>query len=187
MLLICFSSLACHCQGLKDSFDVRITPGIDFAHLTIANSPVFKNRNLRFGGEIEFLLPFNKKRWGLVAEPAYQSFHRPDLDYNYESIEASLGLRRHFHINDNIFIFVNAMSLVDIPIRHTQVYSIGTYGRILLTDNSLTAGLSLGGGVAMRRISVEGRYYTQRTRQADQLPLQYRYGKASIIFGFRLF
>ncbi|HZY83143.1 MAG TPA: hypothetical protein VFE50_26670, partial [Cyclobacteriaceae bacterium] len=83
--------------------------------------------------------------------------------------------------------FANAMSVVDVPIKHTHIYPFNNFGPVFLEDNSIAAGFSFGAGVALRRISIEARYYTQRTRQADELPLKYYYGKTSIIFGFRLF
>ncbi|HZY81718.1 MAG TPA: hypothetical protein VFE50_19480, partial [Cyclobacteriaceae bacterium] len=100
-LLLCILSLTCYSQAWNDDIDIRITPGIDFAHLTISNSPETSKRNLRIGGEIEFILPMNDRHWGVVAEPAYQSFYAPEIDFNYESVEVSIGLRHHFFINDN--------------------------------------------------------------------------------------
>ncbi|HMJ68790.1 MAG TPA: hypothetical protein VK508_07840 [Cyclobacteriaceae bacterium] len=189
LTLICIICLpvACFGQDKQRPFQIRFTPGLDFAHLTIANSPEFRRSNLRIGGELEVFLPFQPRKWGFFLEPAFQSFSEESAGFRYESIETSLGIRYHVLFKNKGAFFVNLMSLVDAPITHSQRYSLGASGNIVLKDDSLAGGFAGGAGITFGLISVEGRLYSQRIREGTQLPIPYRYGKVSMILGIRLF
>jgi hypothetical protein len=179
--------MVCLGQDSYRTFHLTFTPGLDFGRLTIENSPEYRRTNIRLGGEVEFLLPVYKQKWGIFAEPAFQSFNEESVAFRYESVEVSLGVRHYFYLKNRFSFFINLISLMDAPIKHTQQYSLGAYGNIVLEDDSIAAGFAGGGGFRAKRVSVEGRFYTQRVREGTQLALSYYYGKASIIFGFRLF
>jgi hypothetical protein len=189
ILMLTLSVLAAEGYGQDTlrSFQVRFTPGIDFAHLTISNSPEYRHANIRIGGEIEFLLPSEKRKWGLFAEPAYQSFSQQSVGFRYESIEASIGIRYRLFLENKSYFFVNVISLLDIPLAHSQRYSLGIVGNVTLKDDSFDAGFAGGAGFSFRRLSLEGRFYSERVREGSQLPLHYYYRKTSLILGFRLF
>jgi hypothetical protein len=64
----------------KDLFNLSFRPGLNYSSLEIQNiamysspSIVFDNKfSSRFGIEAEFILPFNKNKWGIIIEPTYQ-------------------------------------------------------------------------------------------------------------------
>jgi hypothetical protein len=187
MFIISLSFAPCCGQDTQRPYQVRFTPGVDFARLTIANSPEFRRSNVRIGGEIEFFFPLEQRKWGIYLEPAYQSFSEGSAGFRYESIETSLGIRYRLLLKDKVALFINAMSLLDVPITHSHRYTLGASGNIVLKDDSFEGGFAGGAGFIFGRISVEGRIYSRRIREGAELPMSYRYGKVSMILGVRLF
>ncbi|WP_281541427.1 hypothetical protein [Maribacter aestuarii] len=73
----------------------------------------------RLGIETEFVLPFNKNKWGIFIEPTYQVYNSKNSSDNfsitYKSIEVPLGLRHYLYLND-LRLFMNAAGVYDIPL-----------------------------------------------------------------------
>ncbi len=80
------------------------------------------NFSPRFGLELEVVLPYNKNKWALFADPFYQKY-ASEVDFvqvinmnninsnamiNYTAVELPLGIRHYFFLNDNSQIFLNA-------------------------------------------------------------------------------
>ncbi len=117
----------------KSYFNINIRPGISSSSLQVRNSAISTRNidfgsklNFRFGIEAEYVLPFNKSKWALIVEPAYQSYKSEELVYlnvgtlierteiievDYSSIELPIGLRHYFFLNDQSKLFINASYL----------------------------------------------------------------------------
>ena len=70
--------------------------------------------NGRFGVETEFILAFNKNKWGVTIEPTYQYYKsekKPsdvEAKLNYTSVEIPIGIRHYFYLSEKSKIFINA-------------------------------------------------------------------------------
>ncbi len=102
----------------KDMFNLAIRPGLNLSRLIISNwsneswTTVFRIKpGLRFGVETEFILPFNKNKWSIIAEPTFQYYRSEstiesdDMPLiilvaraNYRSTELPLELRHYFFL-----------------------------------------------------------------------------------------
>ncbi|HKZ37771.1 MAG TPA: outer membrane beta-barrel protein [Chryseolinea sp.] len=171
-------------------FNLKFTPGLDFSaakiqHTTgVENDFPTKKLNIRIGIEGEFILPFNKNKWAIFIEPTYQSHKSTDpTEITYSSIELPLGLRHYFHLNENCKLFVNAGIVFDKPIEYTAKLSkTATY-----KSEELKINLAAGFGLAYKRMSIEGRYYSFRTGLDAYGSYHFDYIKSSIVVGYRIF
>ncbi|WP_052143646.1 hypothetical protein [Wocania ichthyoenteri] len=114
----------------KEIINVNIRPRINSSSLsmdkgstllTYARSVDFGNKtSFGLGIELEYILPFNNNKWGLLIEPSYISFKgEKRLVYNsgfsetnfiadFKLLELPLGIRHYLFLNDNSKIFLNA-------------------------------------------------------------------------------
>src|SRR5690606_20267227 len=65
----------------KDLFNLSLRPGLSQNSFSVESSTFdTRNRNFessvnfRFGVEVEFILPYNKNKWGIVIEPTWRDF-----------------------------------------------------------------------------------------------------------------
>ncbi len=174
-------------------FDFRLTPGIDFnSMLCVRPSGIEFNyvdmKNLRVGLDWEFVLPVRKGKWAVVAEPTYQGFTTESTSTSYMkyiSIETPIGLRHKFFLGNDGYIFVNAMGLLDFPIKfHHEFRSFNQ--RLVVDEVSGKVGYALGLGVAYKKFSLETRYYSERKKILEDV-MTYTYNKSTIILGFKIF
>ncbi|WP_276371832.1 hypothetical protein [Chryseolinea sp. H1M3-3] len=181
---------------------IKLTPGLSFAHAEgYAAGKKYQDYDpgtgLRLGADFEFSLPFHRKEWALLLEPAIQSYSSKGhvdekLTVKYTSIELAMGLRYYFIRNKKTSIFINGAAVLDVPTEYLSSYQESS-NRMETTSICAAAGL----GGTFKRFSVEARYYTTRTTdgRADIstpnetifIPLSNDYQKMSIIFGYRLF
>lgn len=184
-----------------ETLRIKLTPGISFAHAEgYAEGRKYQDydpgRGFRFGADFEYTLPFHRRKWALLLEPAFQSYSSSgktnnDLTIKYHSIEVSLGVRHYFFLGKKASIFVNGAAVLDLPTEYQTSYEEHVYS-MNTKPICMTAGL----GAAFKRLSIEARYYATRTTTGRALittpfetiiiPLSNDYQKMSIIFGFRL-
>lgn len=180
---------------------IKLAPGISFAQaIGYAGGIKYQSYDpgigFRAGVDFEFSLPFHRKKWALVLEPALQSYSSKgqvdsEQTVKNNSLELAMGVRHYFFLSKKASIFINGAAVLDIPIEYLSSYQ-GTSYRMETTSTCLAAGL----GGTFKRFSIEGRFYTARTTdgRADvstpstpiYIPLSNDYQKMSIIFGFRL-
>lgn len=102
-------------------FNLSVRPGISFLKLNLdthsANQVEFPNKTaFRIGIETELVLPFNKNKWALVAEPFYYRYKNENLSKdgnykfytNFDNIDMELALRHYMFLNSNSKIYINA-------------------------------------------------------------------------------
>jgi hypothetical protein len=180
---------------------IKLSPGISFAHAEgYASGKQYQdykpNTGFRLGAEFEFSLPFHRKKWALLLEPAFQSYSsKGQVDDNlfvkYKSIELAMGLRHYFFLSKKSSIFINGAAVLDTPIEYLTSYQDNA---VRMETMSFCAGAGLGG--TFKRFSIEARYYTSRTAervikfstatQVITIPVSNDYQNMSIIFGYRL-
>lgn len=185
---------------------LRFTPGISSAHMDsyTKNAGLYeayeKKLCYRLGAEVEWKLPFNRKKWAVWFEPAVQSYKANGTDsaarsITYTSFELALGARHYFYLGKNAAIFLNGAGIFDLPIE-----SIGGWeGRNNAPGNSdKSISFAAGVGAVYRRFSIEARYYTTRKMVGTAgIPLgngdtytfivNNEFQKISLVLGFKIF
>lgn len=181
------------------AFHLKLTPGINFSALSLTNvansfrSTDFGNKtNFRIGLEGEYILPFNKNKWGIVFEPTFQYFiatgenSNGGTSINYKSLEFPIGLRHYFFLNNTIKLFVNGFYIPAFSPDFHSIFKSGSTSTTFLEINS-RGSFALGGGIGIAKLSAEIRYYSNR-----QLIREYRawitnYQRVSLIIGYKIF
>jgi len=192
----------------KDLFNLTFRPSLNYSSLEIQNSVSgfndidFRNKlGIRFGIEAEFILPFNKNKWGIIVEPTYQYFKSEQSKetgnvsggilvsrIDYKSIELPVGVRYYFCLNDKSKLFTNISYVFD--------FSNNSSIKFLRNDDSMLdeleiksrRNLALGIGYKYKnRYSMEIRYNTNREILSDYLYWSSNYSSLNIIFGLSMF
>ncbi|MFD2910118.1 outer membrane beta-barrel protein [Flavobacterium ardleyense] len=180
----------------KNPFNLSIRPGLNISSLSTSNV-ISSSTDLNFGNKLtfrlglegEFVLPFNKNKWSIIAEPTYQYFKaETEIAYqkvkvDYTSIELALGVRHYIYLNENSKLFINASGVLDFPTNSQFDYEFGGDLPIDTTFN-----LALGVGYKLNnKYSVELRYLSNREVLKNYMYWGSEYKTASIIFGYSLF
>jgi len=192
----------------KDFFNLSFRPGLNYSNLAIQNSISdsrdidFDNKfSFRFGIEAEYILPFNKNKWGIIIEPTYQYYKSEKTTetnnisggilvskVNYQSIELPIGVRHYFFFNDKSKIFADISYIFD-----SSTNSLIMFTRIdgsILNSLEVKSRTNLGLGIGYKykdKYSLGIRYQTSREILGDYLLWNSSYKTFSIIFGYSLF
>lgn len=192
----------------KDLFNLNIRPGINYSSLKIQNSVTNsrdtdfgKRFGIRFGIETEFILPFNKNKWGIIVEPTYQYYkseqHKETSNVlggmlvskvDYKSIELPIGVRHYFYFNDKSKLFTNISYVFDFP--NNSSIKFLRNDESMLTELEIKSRINLALGVGYKykdKYSLEIRYNANREILSDYLFWNSNYNSLNIIFGLSLF
>lgn len=164
----------------------------------------------RFGVEIEYIMPFNRNKWGVYAESNYRTHEMHEsfqtnfvnnystvLNVEMDFLSTGIGFRHYFFLNESSKLFVNAMVLSDIPLKSDilfetdERYSLDPH----LDDTYTRPYVSVGGGFTYAdRVSIEFRYDFQKTTVGSKTVLRYynlnwmaQTTAASVVLGYKLF
>jgi hypothetical protein len=186
----------------KDVFNLTLRPGLNISRLNIRNAAYRRyatefdtKKNLRFGLEAEFVLPYNKNKWSIIIEPTYQYYYatQPSVEFFtskivYESIELPVGFRYNIFLNDNSKIFLNTSFIFDIDI-HSDIRLFFESGKIAETVD-VRSGINNASGIGFKfknRYSMEMRYHTDRHVLATYKAWYTNYKTFSMVFGYTLY
>ena len=174
-------------------FHINIRAGLNSSSLSI-NSSEQTTRNIdfdneigiRLGVEVEFILPFNKNKWTIIAEPTFQSYQsdKGDTKADYKSIELPIGLRHYLFLNENSKIFVNGALIFDFNLDSKIDFSSGRQDLDISSQGNFGFGL---GYTHNNKYSIELRYQTSRKVLGNYIYWSSSYKTVSIIFGYSLF
>jgi hypothetical protein len=178
--------------------NLKITSGINYSSLSINNvsssrSADFKSKAaLRIGLEAEFILPFNKNRWGIFFEPTYRTYsatqQSSNSSVNINAIEFPLGLRRYFFFKDKCKVFIDGLYVVDCGINFNSNFAVNPfYFETPYKITGIGSSFAVGGGVDYSGISMEIRYYTHADVLGNYVYWTSDYSRLSFIIGYRLF
>ena len=186
-------------EAKKNLFNLYVTPGLNLGSLSVQNSIIpleidFESRlSFRLGLEAEYILPFNKGKWGLTIEPTYQSFtkqtptNREDASIDYSTIEFPLGLRFYSFLNDHLSIFMNGFYIPSFVI-NPQTNELD-YGRgIVLQQINETSShqAAFGAGLKYKKFKVEARYHLRQNILVGYNFWSAKYNRLAIIFGYSI-
>jgi hypothetical protein len=194
-------SLAYGTKEKKDSFHLKLSPGINYSNLAVTNksneayNSDFGNQvSVRIGLEGELVLPFNKNKWGLLFEPTFQYFHSEKelstskLTIRLNTIELPIGLRYYIFLNHKVNLFANAFCIPGYSINLNSKFTKDiTISSVLPEDMKLESTLTyaFGGGVGYKKYSAELRYYSNREFLKNYVSWDSEYTRISLILGFR--
>jgi len=179
----------------RNLFNLKITPGIYAYSLSISNSAnrshiQFDNSfSYRIGFECEYILPFNKNKWGLLFEPTFQCFNTSHKYYNntltakvdYKTLDFPIGVRYYLFLNDHTKIFFDGLLLSNYCFYFNSKVDIFYSSLNMSSPWSMAAGI----GIDYKRISAEIRYYSQRELLADYSFYSSNFSRLSFTLGYR--
>ncbi|MEM9328146.1 MAG: tRNA modification GTPase [Bacteroidota bacterium] len=113
----------------RDLFDLSLKLGLNSSDLTVRNTQADffdtdfgRSSSFRFAIETEFVLPYNKNKWSIVCEPAFNTLYSVDkqlerdnvaggilnASISYRSFELPIGVRHSFYLKKQSKVFVTA-------------------------------------------------------------------------------
>lgn len=179
----------------KDFFNFRIKPGVNIASVTVTSNysqatlNLGSNRNLNLGLDAEFILPYNKNKWGIIIEPTYQSYTSSkefgifDFNVDYHSIAFPVGIRYYLFLKNKKKLFLNGFFISNINLDLNSSVSFGTY------NLEVAPGVcyAFGGGITYKKLSAEVLYYTTQNLTHDQMDYITEFSRLGFKIGYLLF
>jgi hypothetical protein len=180
----------------KGSVNLNIRPGLSISSLSLNHSlsntldaKFDAELTFRLGVELEFVLPFNKNKWGVILEPTYQYYKSEtsvaiqNVRVDYSSFEIPAGLRYYFFLNDDSKVFINGSVVFDFPGKSIIEYDNGLEYNIKPVTN-----FAFGLGYQFKsKYALELRYYTNRELLNNDGNWFSDYKTFSVIFGYSIF
>lgn len=189
----------------RDLFNVNIRPGINFSafetenfyYSSTATTRFERKPSFRIGVEAEFILPFNKNKWALFAEPTYQSYKAETesviypgqyfestskRSIDYKSIELPFGVRHYFFLSNRSKLFINAAYVFDFEMNSSIRYDYREF-KIFSGNN-----LAFGAGFKYNdRFLIEFRASTARNLMLNYANWTSKYQTYSLLLGYTVF
>ncbi|NTW25649.1 MAG: PorT family protein [Lentimicrobium sp.] len=179
-----------------DFFNLTLRPGLNISTLSIGNSNIL-NKEIKFGTrpgfqlgiETELILPFNKNKWAIIAEPGFLyyegegSSQSANAEINYYSLELPVGLRHYFFFGEDSKVFINGSAVFNYAFNSDIKYN--TYQGLEINTN-LSAAFGLGYKFK-NRFSMEFRVGFLRNLLVNYHYWYTDYNSYSFIFGYTIF
>lgn len=112
----------------KKIFSLSLRPGLSVLTYEIESNLLGRSdvsfdaaTGFRIGAELEFSLPFNKRKWSLLVEPSYHTYQASTevrgfaVDVEYNRIELPLGVRYYSYLNPDSRIFIDLVDILAFP------------------------------------------------------------------------
>lgn len=192
----------------RNPFHLTIRPRLNSSSLTIQNS-LDNSKDSDFGNKIgfglgleaEYVFPFNKNKWSLLVEPAFQSFKVKNTrnvnnvsggiliaKVNYSSIEIPVGARHYFFLNDHSKIFINASYVINMGLNKSVDFYRKDGSNLSSLDIKPANNFAFGLGYKFdNRYSAEFRYQTTREIFDNYFYWSSDYKTMSFILGYTIF
>jgi len=192
----------------RDWFNLSLAPGLNYSYSDLQNLLIIgsylefeKKFSFRFGIETQFILPFNKNKWSVIVETAYQ-YYNSELTTEadglaggvliskakFQSIQLGAGVRHSFFLNNNSKIFINISYVHDFSFNSSIKQSrIDGYTFSALEIKPADC-FALGAGYQYKnRYGVEMRFYTKRELLDGYLYWSSHIKTFAVIFKYSLF
>lgn len=192
----------------RDFFHLTIKPRFNISSLTFGNSlsdidliEFDDETGFGIGIDLEFVLPFNKNKWAITLEPAYQSFKSESSSptdnivggervaiVDYSSIEIPIGLRHYFYINKKSAIYLNAAYVMDFSMSSSVEFTRKDGSNLNTIEVKKGNNIAFGAGYQYnKKFSLEFRYQTNRDILDSYEYWSSDYSSMSFILGYQLF
>ena len=121
--------------GKKQTFNFKIAGGVNSSRCSVSygETPILFQFNRQLtamvGVEVEYILPFNKNKWGISLSPNYhyhsgQTGSTPDIaTINYKAIEIPLSLRYYMYLQNKQKVSLSSGLVYDTPFGSSFIYS----------------------------------------------------------------
>lgn len=192
----------------KDFFNLTFRPRINSSSLTMTENYSLTSLKTDYGNktglgigiELEFILPFNNDKWGILIEPTYQNFKYKKTtqtnevfggeltdEVDYSSIEIPVSLRYYVLFNKKSKIFVNASIVTDFSLKSSFEFTRKDGSTINSLEIESNNNLAMGFGYKYNdKYSFEIRYQTSREILEKYSAINTDFKTLSIIFGYSL-
>ncbi|MGB7785282.1 MAG: outer membrane beta-barrel protein [Salinimicrobium sp.] len=188
----------------ESNFHLSLRPGVRFDQLKMETFTT--NREMEFdqktslviGLQGEFVLPFQKNKWSILAETYYHSYsgeamfpsgnaNLPDgaIEVDYKAVALGLGVRHSFFLSSDSKLFLNASVSADFSLgsemKFDSVYD--TYNDFEF--EKVEPVFVLGGGYSFKKWSFEGRIDFPHPLADKELNTDF--SGYSLIVGYQIF
>ena len=201
----------------KMAINFALKAGVDLATFKVEKGIYVKGAEveldptLRVGAELEAVMPFNRNKWSLFLEPAYNSQkiekrrlvsdvlynrHEVDLTVDYKFISIATGVRHYMFFTPSSKIFFSAGLSFDIPLETSVLIDRDDRYELdpQLDKTTSEAYMNLGFGYNYRGLSGEVRYNGGRrvygSKEEDThyiLDWESKVSSFSFILGYQFF
>lgn len=189
----------------QTNFNLWIKPGIDFSTLKLYHKndlldASFTFNELRYGLDIEYVLPFNKGKWSFFIEPSYHSIHAEkqsndglalvNTKVNFAYLELPIGARHYMYITPTSKISLSIKApLLSIATSRSKIEnsspSIGLQEKIDI--NQLSSNFIFGIGYTYKnKFSVELSHALKRSLDTPDI-VHSEYSVTAINIGYKIF
>ncbi len=189
----------------KNLFNFSLRAGVANSSLSI-NNGVSRNLindlgsklGLRLGAEMEFVLPFNKNKWAIIAEPIYKkykadaktgvtniftnSIDEEKVSIDYTNIQIAFGGRYYFFLSEKSRIFINAGYTISLK-RNEEIEFNYRSNLKIEPDKNFYGGL----GFKQNKLSIEFRYNTPFDNMSRYWSWESEFKSSSLILGYTVF
>lgn len=154
----------------RDAFNLWLRPRVALSSASAFRDHANVVRDLQFeqqatfsaGIEAEFILPFNKNKWAIIAEPTYQSYEASissePVRIDYQALELPIGVRHYFFLNSHSKLSLAAAFQLNFPSNSTFVHMTNITWEITRSANMAFEV----GYILKNRLTVAYRYQTSR-------------------------
>lgn len=139
---------------------------------------------LSIGLEFEYILPFNKNKWGLFIEPALHHFkdsaqkNNITLKADFYRVEMPFGIRHYMFMNNSFKFFADLFYTINLSGTDAEIEAVNLVKYDLYASNALGAGV----GVAYKNFSIEA-----RTLIKNVIPPRCDFQRISVVLGYNIF
>lgn len=154
-------------------FRLKLIGGLDYTSISI-NSAISDFQDTDFDSEInptagvqfEFIFPFNKDKWSVIAESTWHTFksegtsNSGNTTINYGSIDLAIGLRHYFFVGSESRFFVNG--IWNSPLTYDLNSEIVLPNKYLFDEIRNHNNFAIGGGLSYKKVACEVRYYSSQ-------------------------
>ncbi|TXE15559.1 PorT family protein [Psychroserpens burtonensis] len=192
----------------KDVYNLTLRPGINFSSLSLDNPGTNQTLirdldydqevSIRFGVQLEYMLPTKRRKWSVTLEPTYH-YYKTEKNYStipnsesgqsvtatvdYSSIEIPIGIRHYSLLNTDSKLFISGSYVLDISLKTDIVFSESLKYKGD-TGNNLAFGI---GYVFKDKYSIEARLNTSRELLKNFDEASGDFKSFSLIFGYTIF
>lgn len=200
----CNNNTAYEDSQIKNKIDINLSlrprlqsNSLDFSN-SLENYSTGNKIGFGFGIEGEYILPFNKNKWGFIVEPTYTSFSetldnplqdKSNVSINYSLLELPIGIRHYFYLNSKSKLFINAQYVVNFNFNSSIEFKNideSAYRVLDIKTNNNTIAFGVGYNYNSK-VSAELRYFTNRNLLSNYPYWNSDFKSISFIIGYNLF
>lgn len=179
-----------------DKFDLTIKAGAGFSIYNIVGLGSYSYNVIcdprftpHFGIEAEYLLPFNRHKWGITAEAGLFTYQSEGENrsfkakVNYSSLELPVGFRYHIYPGTHTDLFFSAFYIFNHPLRLDVDYNVNILMQMKSKNNP-------GAGIGFRynkKLTAEFRMMQTRYMPGDGLLWYSNFRAFWFLIGYTLF